>query len=322
MHNIHNESTSLEHGGSSRHSMRWFFGFSGALRVWGGLIEGSARLLLPKMSRIEARVVSEHRLAVQPPPHGKPMALFLGNSLMNADVDFDRLRQGVGSMVEIRRFVVESTGYWDWYYGIQRLLAEGAQPDVIVLVIGRHDLLSRTVRGDYFANRLMRAGDVLKVGSDLKLHPTATANLLAANLSTFYGLRSEIRKVLMGRLLPDVPVFVHKLTTIRGAHISPEELAKIGGERLASLNALAKAHHIRFIFVLAPEPRSNEVMVAPLRTVAGQIGVPLVLAMHNGQMAPCEYSDGFHMNGQGAIKYTEALIPEIRKKFIEVVSCP
>lgn len=313
MCNTCSKSSLLEDTRCRRHSIGWLTGFICILLVWGSLVEVSTRLLVLKASRIEARVVAEHRLAVLPSPPGKHTALFLGNSLLNADIDFDNLRQELGSTVEVRRFVVEQTGYWDWYYGMRRLLAEGARPDVIVLVLGRHDLLSSTIRGDYFANRLMSTMDVLRVASDLKLHPTTTVNLLAANLSTFYGLRSEVRKVLLGRLMPDVPGFVHRLTTVRGTSISPEELAGIGGERLAALDALTKGRHIQFVFILVPEPQSDESMVSPFRAIAGRIGVPVVLALHNGQMAPSEYSDGFHMNRLGCLKYTDALIPEMRK---------
>jgi hypothetical protein len=298
---------------SGRCSFKWSLFLIGTILVGGLMVEWSARLLIPRMSKIEARVVREYEAAILPPMPRHPLVLFLGNSLMNAAVDFNRLKQRVGSEVDIRRFVVEGTGYWDWYYGIRRLYIDDARPDVIILMLGRHDIVSNTVRGDYFANRLMATRDIFSVASDVKLHPTVTANLLAANLSTFYGLRSEVRKVLLGKLMPDVPVLIHQLTMVRGGCITSEELASVGGERLKALNSLASQHHTRFIFILVPEPLSNEGMVKPLKQMAERVGVPLVLTFHNGGMLASEYSDGFHMNEQGAEKYTDSLVPEIRK---------
>jgi hypothetical protein len=54
-------------------------------------------------------------------------------------------------------------------------------------------------------------------------------------------------------------------------------------------------------------------MVAPLKTFACQTGVHVVLALHNGKMDVSEYNDGHHMNRKGAIKYTDALVPEMRQ---------
>lgn len=305
--------TESARAGNNRFWFRRCMLLLGMMIAWGGAMELGARLLIPKISRIESRVVAERRLAVAPPAIGKTNVLLLGNSLLNADVDLEALRAGMGSAFLIRRFVVEQTGYWDWYFGIRRLLDEGARPDVIILMLGRHDLLSDSIRGDYFAHRLMGTRDVFRVASDLKLHPTTAANLLAANLSAFYGLRSEIRKVLMGKLMPDVPLFIHNLTMTHGGETSPLELSSRGCSRLSALKATCAEHQARLVFILAPEPRSNEPIVAPFKEAMAACDVSVVLAMQGGQLKEAEFTDGYHMNQKGARRYTEALVPELEK---------
>lgn len=283
--------------------------FIGLLFVGGLVLEIGVRLLIPRMSRVEARTLREYQAALQPPTPSKTLVLFIGNSLMNAGVQFDQLQQGFGPSVEVRRFLVEQTGSWDWYYGIRRLFADGAKPAVIVLMIGPNDLIAPGVRGDYFAYRLMRTKDILDVANRLKLHPTVAANMLAANLSAFYGLRSEIRKVFLGKLMPDLPVLTHKLTVAPGPVITPTELASVGRERLKSLDSVAQENNTRFIFVLIPGPLARPEFATPLQTATATAGIPVVLAAYSGQILPADYSDGHHMNPLGATKYTDSLIP-------------
>lgn len=273
------------------------------------MLEIGVRLLIPRMSRVEARTIREYQAALRPANPSKTLVLCVGNSLMNAGVQFDQLQQGLGSAIEVRRFLVEQTGSWDWFYGIRRLFSDGAKPAVVVLMIGPHDLIAPGIRGDYFAYRLMCTKDIFDVADKLKLHPTVAANMLAANLSAFYGLRSEIRKVFLGRLMPDLPVLTHKLTTTKGPVITSTELANIGSERLKKLDSIAVENHARFIFVLIPGPHAVLEVATPLQTAAAATGIPVVLACHSGQILPADYSDGHHMNAQGATKYTDSLIP-------------
>ena len=301
--------TTLQSITPHRRGIWWSLGFIGLLFTGGLVLETGVRLLIPRMSRVEARTIREYQAALRPPNPSKTLVLCIGNSLMNAGVQFDQLQQGLGASIEVRRFLVEQTGSWDWFYGIRRLFSDGAKPAAVILMIGPHDLIAPGVRGDYFAYRLMRTKDIFDVASRLRLHPTVAANMFAANLSAFYGLRSEIRKVFLGRLMPDLPVLTHKLTTIRGPVIPPTELANIGSERLKKLDSVAKENQTRFIFVLIPGPHAVPEFAAPLQTAAGASGIPVVLACHNGQILPTDYSDGHHMNAQGATKYTDSLIP-------------
>src|SRR5258708_6440710 len=71
--------------------------------------EGSARLALNRVSRIERRTAEEYRLArtVGADACGRNHVLFVGNSLLEEDVQFDRVRDALAAQWDARRFVVE-----------------------------------------------------------------------------------------------------------------------------------------------------------------------------------------------------------------------
>ena len=176
------------------------------------LVEIGTRLLVRRISRVEGRAGAEYEAAIAPAPaSGKPVVLLLGNSLLDAALDFPRLRNEAAERWDVRRFVVENTSYYDWHYGIRRLFAGGARPQVVMLMLNGGQLASSGSRGEYSAYTLVSRDDIFHFAEDLNLHPTNAANVVFANLSMFYGLRSEIRKVLIGKVLPDLPSLTVRL---------------------------------------------------------------------------------------------------------------
>lgn len=280
--------------------------------AFGLVLEATARFAVPRISRIEKRIAEEYRAALAPPQPGRRVVLVLGNSLLDAGVDFDRLRARLGPSFDTRRWVVEQTSYWDWRFGLRRMFAEGARPDVVVLLLERHQIVANEYRGDYFAHRMMLACDLPEVARSLHLHPTVAAGMLAARLSAFWGLRSELRKVLLGRLMPDLPVLMGRLLTTPGAQFSAAYLASAGRGRLASLRDTAAAGHARFVFVLMPGPGASLSQAAPLRAAAASDHVTMISPLYDGRLKAADFRDGFHLNEAGAARYTEALALELR----------
>lgn len=286
--------------------------FLGLMCILGATVEATARLAVPRISRIEAREVDEYRAAIAPRHEGRRTVLILGNSLLGASVQLDRLREGMGASYDVRRWVVDGTFYSDWYFGLRRLLADGARPDVVVVMLSATQLVSGGFRGDYFAHRMMLASDLPQVASDLHLHPTTAAGMLAARASAFYGLRSELRKVLLGRLMPDLPNLLKDLAFKPAPPVSAGELLLTGSGRLQALNAVASASGSRLVFVLVPVPGSRLEYAAPLKKAAADAGVTMILPLNNGELGPADFRDGFHMNEAGSSKYTQALLTELR----------
>ena len=88
----------------------------------------------------------------------------LGNSLLNAGIRFDEAHALLLPEIDARRLMVFDTTYYDWYYGIRRLYAEGVRPDVVILVLTPRQLTISKIRGNYFAYHLMRMADVFVGG--------------------------------------------------------------------------------------------------------------------------------------------------------------
>src|SRR5438552_6110208 len=99
--------------------------------------EAAARIALDRISKIQHRTMDEYRLARAigtESPGGRPSVLIVGNSLLDEGVRFERVRDGLRQEWDARRFVVENTSYYDWYYGLKRLFREGARPDIVIVV--------------------------------------------------------------------------------------------------------------------------------------------------------------------------------------------
>ena len=63
-------------------------------------------------------------------------------------------------------------------------------------------LVDDGIRGEYSASYLFAPSDVLALGRELRVHPTELFELMLGTFSRFYAVRLEVRKVLLGRLVP------------------------------------------------------------------------------------------------------------------------
>ena len=178
-----------------------------AVLPWCSASKPPARLAFDRASKIQRRMVDEYRMARTigiGPAGGRTHVLFVGNSLLDEDVRFDRLQDAVAPQWDARRFVVEQTFYYDWYYGLKRLFAEGARPDIVVLMLSTRQWVRTEMRGDYSAYYLLSTRDVADAARDLNLSATQTSSLAFANISKFWAARAEMRNFVIGHLMPDL----------------------------------------------------------------------------------------------------------------------
>src|SRR5260370_8375041 len=108
--------------------------------------------LLKHNSETYARVSRQYAEAVKmrPAKPGEPTSvLMIGNSLLLEGVDVDRLKELTSSQMRIYPIFLEATGYYDWFYGLQRLFREGSRPQVVVLGVGVNSFLANSVLQDY-----------------------------------------------------------------------------------------------------------------------------------------------------------------------------
>jgi hypothetical protein len=130
--------------------------------------------------------------------------------------------------------------------------------------------------------------------------------MVVANYSMFFGLRSEIRKVVLGRLMPDLPRLTLRLTTVGAPPIADEALRTITRERVSVVRNECATYGAKLVLALPPTPAYHELTV--VRDAAAESGVETVLPFSADDFAATDYSDGFHLNASGAAKFTDKFI--------------
>jgi hypothetical protein len=298
---------------SAPHARRAIWILLVALLGIGAATEAGTRSFVVKASGIERRVESEYAQAkgIHRTP-GSQQVLVAGNSLLLTDVVFDSLRVALAPASQATRLVVEQTAYVDWLYGVKALLARGASPDVIALVLTRQQLVTSEFRGDYSAFRLMRPGDVPALAHDLRLHPTVASGYLLSTFSAFYGLRGELRKVLLSRLMPDIRDFTNLLPDRGVAQPFDSTTYRVAFERVSRLKQLVEGAGARLILIVPPTlghpPADDQVLRA-----AADAGVPFLEPAAPGWFKQDSFADGFHMNERAAQEFTRMLTASLRR---------
>jgi hypothetical protein len=270
--------------------------------------EGIARLGFDRVSRIQRRTSSEYRGAIAPrdrqAQHG---VLFVGNSLLDEGVQFDTLRQRLAPEWDARRFVVEQTYYNDWYYGLRRLFHEGARPDVVVIVLTSRQWTRDDTRGDYSAQYLMTVPDAASAAMALHMHPTQASSFMLASVSRFWGVRAEIRNVLLGRVIPDLGRLMNFSSVVDRNPIRDDSVERIAADRFGRCRDLAAAYGVTVAALIPPVLNPSDGSGGLVR--AGQrTGVRVFAPVASGAYPRGFYRDaGFHLNATGARAFTNAL---------------
>ncbi len=278
--------------------------------------EGAARLALTRVSRIEGRTAAEYQLArtIGTDACGLRHVLFIGNSLLDEDIQFDRVRDALATHWDARRFVVEQTYYYDWYFGLRRLLDEGARPDVVIIVLSPRQWIQSRIRGDYSARYLMGTGDLFDVARELGLNATQATNLFAARVSTFWSARAEMRNFVLHLLMPEVGRLMNFSSVIDGRPLTDEKVEPIATARIQRLHGIVAGYGGRLV-VLVPvllDSRGGNGWIG-LTRAARAARVTTLMPAANGSFPRHLYRDaGLHLNPTGATAFTDVLIPALR----------
>ena len=274
-------------------------------------LEGGTTYVFGRLSHMENRRETELRqaLGLHRGEHVESV-LIAGNSLLLEGVDFPQLQREAGPEMDLRRTVVEGTSYLDWYYGLRRLFASGAQPDAVVLVLNPIQLTSAAVDGDYTAHFLVHRTDLPEFARETGADRNRISSLALANLSFFWGTRAEVRNWILGRILPDLPLLT------RSFQSSPkmptdDALRGLAPQRLERLRQLCLEHGAELVFVIPP---ANEDMGATVvAQVAAAHGIQVLIPIAAGVLPRSDYSDHFHLNPQGASEFTPVLATQLRQ---------
>ncbi len=274
------------------------------------LAEAATRRAIIPASRIERRTDTELRAAKHVAASGPPTALIVGNSLLLHAVDADSLNARLTSHWTMRRLVVEQTFYMDWWYGMRALWSQGAAPRVLVLMLDPGQLVTDRIRGDYTAFRLASFSDVVPMGNAAHLHPTETSRLVLSRLSAYYGFRGEFRKVLLGRLLPDVPPWMLAITPRAKPSNADADITAAAAHRLQQFQDAAAAHGARFVFVVPPL-LSDSASTAAVAAAGQRAHVPVIVPSSRIAYTAQDFTDGYHMSPGGASKFMVDLAAQL-----------
>jgi hypothetical protein len=279
------------------------------LVLYCAALEIVTRTKFTSISRVQRRISADKQAALHLQPtalDGSRTVLLVGNSLLVHGVQPDHLHQLMGPRYYSEVLGIENTQYLDWYFGLRRLFAEGSRPSVVVLFLTPRQLTSNGIDGEYFAHYMLRAQDTLELKKRARLDNTMATNFLFANGSAWLGSRAMIRNWLLEELMPDV----EKLTSYLPEKAAPLPSADVvvppSVARLQEIQALCRENGSSFLFVIPPTTGSNELQEA-LRSAAARDGVTVLVPVRGGEMAVSYFSDGFHLNPQGAAIFTERL---------------
>jgi hypothetical protein len=282
------------------------------LAVFCATLEGTTRVFYGRVSRIKGRLETEHRAALTAVRRrsGAPEILVLGNSLLLHGIDYPGLQGAVAPDLTVTRFVVESTGYLDWYYGLRQIFRRGARPSAVVVVLSPRQFLSTQIQGDLFANLMLDRRDVLRVTRETGADRTGVTNLLLDGLSDFYGNRVEIRNWILQSVMPRSKQLRDALQPGAVPIREDDAAVTLAAERLERMAALAAEYGAEFILTIPPQLSSQGIGV--LERAAAQTGSTLWIPVGPGALPSSSFSDGSHLNAAGAAEFTPALAHKLR----------
>lgn len=279
------------------------------------ITEAVSILGFDRISKVQRRELAERRalLAVRDSGASEdPHVAILGNSLMHDGVDLPLLKAQMDPRYVPISYSVFATNYYDWYFGLRRLFAEGMRPRYIVLGLSPNQLADSSIRGDYSARYLFRQLDLWSVIRLTHMNPTAASGFLLSHYSEFYSTRETIRGFIMSRVLPNVGELLHsRLAVYRDPEIPASVLKPLASERLEGLDELCRANGAHFVLVVPPSYQKGGQTIAQ---AGREKGITVLLPVGESELDSSYYqSDGFHLNDEGSRVFTTRLAESLRE---------
>ena len=276
-------------------------------------IEVLARFGFAHVSRIEARISSDHAAVLAIRKNDKPSVLLIGNSLLLEDINAARLRKSLGGRAYAIPFPIEETEYLDWFYGLRRIFAEGSRPDMVVLCINSSHLTSFRVRGDYSVYYLFNLLDIPAISRRVHYDLTKASGLVLSRFSLFYAARNNLRNFVLIRAAPSYAE-MQRLSAVSQAQFpSNQQLQQIAAARLSEMRTLCSSYGAKFVFLLPPGFGSDE---AALVQAGTRSETDLLIPVHLNALGRDKFKDGLHLNASGARIFTDEFSALLQSRFL------
>jgi hypothetical protein len=277
------------------------------------LVEEITIHFFPLISEMEKRHEAEYSsiFSIQSGrAQDKTSVLIAGNSLLLHAVEFAQLQREVGSNIELHRAAIENTFYLDWYYGLHSLLTSGAHPDVVVLVLNPAQITSDAINGDYSVHMMVDGRDLSRLAKDIGADRNRMSVLVLDKVSFFFGVRAQIRSWILGRMLPDLPVLTHRF---HFTSATPDS-SRMGDRAVARLLRLTElCHHYGVQLQVVIPPATEDSGASAILHAAASEGIPVLMPIAPGVLPLADYSDGFHLNSSGALRFTSVLAASLKQ---------
>jgi len=273
------------------------------------LFEVGTRAFAIPASRIESTIDSE-RLLFESAVSPQNSVLIVGNSLTQAGVQAEQLNGLVGGVPQIYRYAIAQTVYFDWRYGLAPILANDRAPATLLLLLSPEQFASKGGRGDYSALRLIHLGELLPYMGALDMHPTDMSKLVLSHFSAYYGFRNELRKNVIGRLVPGVPALMQGLNA-RAAVSAPVDTALLR-RRFSDLRSLSVKNR-RQLLVGVPPLLDQEANTELTCSIARSEGLRCLMPRQFSSYSMADFSDGFHLSASGSAKFMAELAKQLKE---------
>ncbi len=146
------------------------------------------------------------------------------------------------------------------------------------------------------------------------LHPTEISGLVVGHLSAYYGVREDIRKFAFQKLVPGA-VGLAALSVgppRRPGPFDPAALDREARARLGELSSLCAGYQVRCLFALAPHPGGTDARDAIVIKTGQDLGMMSESLQVPDAWKSTDFSDGWHMNPQGAARFTSSFGTRLR----------
>jgi hypothetical protein len=242
-----------------------------------------------------------------------PHMAVLGNSLMLEGVDVSLLRTKIEPVYTPVPYFVLATNYYDWYFGLRRLFAEGMRPRYVLLGLSPNQLASPGIRGDISARYLFQQSDLIEVVRKTHMDATTASGFLLSHYSEFYSTREITRSFFLSRFLPSVSELLHnRLGTLHDPEIKEAVLGPRAADRLTALDQLCRANGSHFVFVVPPSYQKGAGII---RQIGRERGITVLVPVAEGEFDASYYqSDGIHLNSKGSQVFTARLVASLREQ--------
>lgn len=267
------------------------------------------RIVIERRSKVQRQVNEEYSeaLALRRSAQGPRQLLVLGNSLVGHGIDLAELKKDMPSDWRVHEFWIYNTTYDDWYFGLRRLLEAGSRPDAIAIDFAAMHWNATGIRGDYSAQYLFSSGDIPEVKARLDLDKTIASSLLLSRFSKAFAIRSEVRKVLLNQLLPDLPRMYNLFKPGPVRQIPDDQILNVASRRMSIYKDLASRYGVMLVAVVPPIPPPLDEHQTALREAAARAGIPIAMPMEGKSVPPSDFVDDLHLTPRGATLFTAAL---------------